>query len=67
LVTLSTFIVNALQAAGIYNNTLLIITAKHGDSPIDPTRYVADGTNTPAASANVAKRLHPMACGSNGR
>src|ERR1700678_4335743 len=41
-------IVSALQAAGIYNNTLLIITAKHGDSPIDPTRYVADGTNTPA-------------------
>jgi hypothetical protein len=41
-------IVGALQAAGIYNNTLLIITAKHGDSPIDPTRYVADGTNTPA-------------------
>jgi hypothetical protein len=41
-------IVGALQAAGIYNNTLLIITAKHGDSPIDPTRYVADGANTPA-------------------
>jgi hypothetical protein len=41
-------IVNALKAASIYNDTLLIITAKHGDSPIDPTRYVADGTNTPA-------------------
>jgi hypothetical protein len=41
-------IVSALQAASIYNNTLLIITAKHGDSPIDPTRYVADGNNTPA-------------------
>jgi hypothetical protein len=41
-------IVNAMKAAGIYNNTLLIITAKHGDSPIDPTRYVADGMNTPA-------------------
>lgn len=41
-------IVNALQRAGIYNNTLLILTAKHGDSPIDPTRYVANGTNTPA-------------------
>jgi hypothetical protein len=41
-------IVNALKTAGIYNNTLLIITAKHGESPIDPTRYVADGTNTPA-------------------
>jgi hypothetical protein len=41
-------IVNALKAAGIYNDTLLIITAKHGESPIDPTRYVADGTDTPA-------------------
>lgn len=41
-------IVSGLQAASIYNNTLVIITAKHGDSPIDPTRYVADGTTTPA-------------------
>ncbi len=41
-------IVNALKAAGIYEDTLLIITAKHGESPIDPTRYVADGTDTPA-------------------
>jgi Type I phosphodiesterase / nucleotide pyrophosphatase len=41
-------IVNALKAAGIYNDTLLIITAKHGESPIDPTRYVADGSSTPA-------------------
>jgi len=41
-------IVNALQTAGIYNNTLLIITAKHGESPIDTRHYVADGTDTPA-------------------
>jgi Type I phosphodiesterase / nucleotide pyrophosphatase len=41
-------IVNALKDAGIFNDTLLIITAKHGMSPIDPTRYVADGTDTPA-------------------
>jgi hypothetical protein len=41
-------IVNALKTAGIYNSTLLIITAKHGESPIDPTRYVANGSNTPA-------------------
>jgi hypothetical protein len=41
-------IVNALKAAGIYNDTLLIITAKHGESPIDPTRYVANGSDTPA-------------------
>ena len=41
-------IVNALKDRGIYDDTLIIITAKHGDSPIDPTRYVADGANTPA-------------------
>src|SRR5208282_2776680 len=41
-------IVNALKTNGIYNDTLLIITAKHGESPIDPTRYVADGSDTPA-------------------
>lgn len=41
-------IVSALQQAGIYDDTLLIITAKHGDSPIDPTRYVANGSSTPA-------------------
>ena len=41
-------IIEALKEANIYNDTLLIITAKHGESPIDPTRYVADGSNTPA-------------------
>jgi hypothetical protein len=41
-------ILSALKNAGIYENTLLIVTAKHGDSPIDPTRYVADGSDTPA-------------------
>ncbi|MGB7437301.1 MAG: alkaline phosphatase family protein [Candidatus Acidiferrum sp.] len=40
-------IVNALQRAGIYDDTLIIITAKHGESPIDTSSYVAD-TNTPA-------------------
>jgi len=41
-------IVHALKAAGLYDNTLIIVTAKHGESPIDPSRYVADGMNTPA-------------------
>ena len=41
-------IVGALKKAGIYEETLLIVTAKHGDSPIDPRSYVADGSNTPA-------------------
>ena len=41
-------IVHALKDAGQYDDTLLIITAKHGESPIDTSQYVADGTNTPA-------------------
>jgi hypothetical protein len=40
-------IVNALKNRGIYDDTLIIITAKHGGSPIDTSRYVAN-TNTPA-------------------
>jgi hypothetical protein len=47
-------IVSALKRSGIYDDTLLIVTAKHGDSPIDPTRYVADGTNTPATLLGTA-------------
>jgi hypothetical protein len=41
-------IVKSLKDAGIYDSTLVIVTAKHGESPIDPTRYVANGSNTPA-------------------
>jgi hypothetical protein len=47
-------IVNALKVAGIYDSTLLVITAKHGESPIDPTRYVANGSNTPATLLGTA-------------
>jgi hypothetical protein len=41
-------IVNALKNAGIYDDTMIVVTAKHGESPIDPSSYVADGANTPA-------------------
>jgi hypothetical protein len=41
-------IVSALKNAGIQEDTLLVITAKHGESPIDTSLYVADGSNTPA-------------------
>jgi hypothetical protein len=47
-------IVNGLKSAGIYDDTLIIITAKHGESPIDPSLYVADGTNTPATLLGTA-------------
>jgi hypothetical protein len=41
-------IVNALKNRGMYDDTLIIITAKHGESPIDPNLYKADTSNTPA-------------------
>jgi hypothetical protein len=41
-------IVSALKSAGLYDDTLLIITAKHGESPIDTSQYIANGTYTPA-------------------
>ncbi len=33
--------VNALEERGLLDSTLIIVTAKHGQSPIDPARYVA--------------------------
>jgi predicted AlkP superfamily pyrophosphatase or phosphodiesterase len=47
-------IVHALKAAGIFDDTLIIVTAKHGESPIDPKLYVADGSNTPATLLGTA-------------
>ena len=32
--------VNELKDKGLYDSTLIVITAKHGQSPIDPSRYV---------------------------
>lgn len=47
-------IVGALKSAGIYDETLVVVTAKHGDSPIDPRSYVANGTHTPATLLGTA-------------
>jgi hypothetical protein len=47
-------IIDALKVAGLSDNTLLIITAKHGESPIDPAAYVANGSNTPATLLGTA-------------
>lgn len=33
--------VKELKAQGLYDSTLIVITAKHGQSPIDPSRYVS--------------------------
>ena len=40
--------VNALKDSGNFENTLVVVTAKHGQSPIDPKLYKANGTVTPA-------------------
>src|SRR5215469_15187334 len=32
--------VKELKTRGLYDSTLIVITAKHGQSPIDPSRYV---------------------------
>jgi hypothetical protein len=48
--------VDELKDKGLYDSTLIVITAKHGQSPIDPTRYVpqkANGT-TPATLLSKA-------------
>jgi len=47
-------LVNALKHAGIYDDTLIIITAKHGMSPIDPNLFVANPSSTPATLLGTA-------------
>jgi hypothetical protein len=37
--------VNELKQKGLYDTTLIVITAKHGQSPIDPSRYVSQLIN----------------------
>jgi hypothetical protein len=37
--------VHQLKNDGIYDSTLIVITAKHGQSPIDPSRYVGQTIN----------------------
>jgi hypothetical protein len=41
-------LVSALKHAGIYDETMIIITAKHGMSPIDPNLLVTGPPTTPA-------------------
>jgi|SRR5579871_5807024 len=37
--------VDELKDKGLYDSTLIVITAKHGQSPIDPNRYVSNLIN----------------------
>ena len=34
-----------LKKQGLYDSTLIVVTAKHGQSPIDPTRYIGQTIN----------------------
>jgi arylsulfatase A-like enzyme len=45
--------VSALKKADIYDETLIIICAKHGQSPIDGTKRVGIGGGQPAALINT--------------
>ncbi len=53
--------VNALKAQGLYDSTLIIITAKHGQSPIDPNRFFPipghAGTNGQSPATLIATDL----------
>ena len=37
--------VSQLKTQGLYDSTMIVITAKHGQSPIDPNRYVSQLIN----------------------
>lgn len=37
--------VSELKERGLYDSTLIVITSKHGQSPIDPSRYVGQTIN----------------------
>jgi len=55
--------VSALDSAGLSSSTLIIITAKHGQSPIDPARFYPipghSGTNG-ESPANILASLLPF-------
>ena len=44
--------IKGLKAAGIYDSTLFIVTAKHGQSPINPVK-----TNKPGHFADLVAAL----------
>jgi hypothetical protein len=58
--------VNKLKERGLYDSTLIVLTAKHGQSPIDPTRFVAQLKNgTSPATLLSSAGLIPMSEASN--
>ncbi len=43
--------VSALRSAGVYDSTLMVITAKHGQSPVDTSRYTGITSNGPVTTS----------------
>jgi hypothetical protein len=52
--------VRALQAQGLLASTLIIITAKHGQSPIDPHRFKEVGNGITTTPADVIASFLPL-------
>jgi hypothetical protein len=53
--------VSELKAKGLYSSTLIVITAKHGQSPIDPARFVPQTRNgTSPANLLATAGLLPL-------
>jgi Type I phosphodiesterase / nucleotide pyrophosphatase len=43
--------ISALKSAGVYRSTLIVITAKHGQSPVDSSRYTGITTAGPVTTS----------------
>jgi hypothetical protein len=53
--------VSELKARGLYDNTLIVITAKHGQSPVDSSRYTGI-TSTGPVTTSPATILDNAGC-----
>ncbi len=52
--------VSELKKQGLFATTLIIVTAKHGQSPIDPKRFKELGNGISTTPANVLANLLPF-------
>ena len=54
--------VSALRSNGIYNDTLIVISAKHGQSPIDASRYTGITSSGPVTTspATILQNCLPL-------
>jgi hypothetical protein len=51
--------VSELKKQGLYESTLIVVTAKHGQSPIDPSRFQEKGAGIVTTPANVIAGFLP--------